>query len=138
MSEPDDNQISYSQEEHPASYEVAEVLRRSGIRRPHDDLERIERMIAGADLIVTARTDSRLVGIARSITDYSYCCYLSDLAVDAAYQRRGIGRRLVEEIRLHLGDEVMILLLAAPEAADYYGPLGFRHIDNGWMLPRES
>ncbi len=66
--------------------DVAEVFRKSGIKRPADDLDRIERMIANADVNIAAWDGSKLVGIARAITDFSYCCYLSDLAVDQAYQ----------------------------------------------------
>jgi GNAT superfamily N-acetyltransferase len=73
--------------------EVAELFRSSGIKRPVDQLERIQRMIDHADLTITAWDGSKLVGIARAITDYSYCCYLSDLAVDRAYQNLGIGKQ---------------------------------------------
>ncbi|MCC6874933.1 MAG: GNAT family N-acetyltransferase [Sandaracinaceae bacterium] len=115
-----------------------DVLVRStlGLRRPIDDRERLTRMLANADLIVTARHDGLLVGIARSITDYAYCTYLSDLAVDAAYQRRGIGKRLVEETRKLAGEDCGLVLIAAPAARDYYGKIGLRKNDACWSFPR--
>ena len=75
-----------------------------GERRPVNDIQRLECMLRNADLIVTARLGDRLVGMARAITDFAYCCYLSDVAVDVAYQRRGIGQRLIEETRARAGE----------------------------------
>jgi hypothetical protein len=83
--------ITFAIEERPPAEEVAEVFRRSGIRRPVDDIPRIARMVEHANLIVTARDNDRLVGIARALTDFCFCCYLSDLAVDRDYQRSGSG-----------------------------------------------
>ena len=62
-------------------------------RRPANDLARLEAMLRSADVIVTARDGAKLIGVSRAITDFAYCCYLSDLAVDVAYQRRGLGKR---------------------------------------------
>ncbi len=78
-----------------------------------------------------------LVGIARCLTDFAYCCYLSDLAVDREYQRQGIGKQLVKRVQEAIGDESMLLLLAAPTAMDYYPYIGFNKVDNAWMLPRK-
>lgn len=116
--------------------EVAEVFRTSGIKRPVDDLIRIQAMIDHADLVLTAWDGDKLVGIARAITDYSYCCYLSDLAVNKAYQKTGIGTELVERLRGHLGEEVSLLLLSAPEAMEYYPRIGFKRIENAFLIPR--
>ena len=116
--------------------DVATLFRNSGIRRPVDDLDRIRRMIENANLIITAWDGNQLIGIARALTDFSYCCYLSDLAVDAAYQRRGIGRELVRRVLAAIGEESMLLLLSAPEAMDYYPRLGFEVVGNGWMIGR--
>ncbi len=119
----------------PASA-VAAVFDASGIRRPSHDLPRIERMFANADLVLSAWDGERLVGVCRALTDFSYCCYLSDLAVDRAYQHRGIGRELVERVRAATGEEVALVLLSAPEAMDYYPRLGFDRIDNGFIIRR--
>lgn len=116
---------------------VADLFQDSGIRRPVSDISRIEKMIENANLIITAWDGEKLVGICRCLTDFAYCCYLSDLAVAAQYQRRGIGKELIARTKEYLGDEVMILLLAAPDAKDYYGPVGFSKVDNGWIIKRE-
>ena len=129
--------LAYAIEKAPGAAEVAEVFRRSGIRRPADDLPRIQRMIDHSSLIVCARDGGRLVGLARCLTDFSYCCYLSDLAVDRAYQRRGIGKELTRRVREAIGEEAALLLLAAPEAMDYYAPLGFEKVENGWIIRRK-
>ena len=117
--------------------DVARVFRNSGIRRPVDDLNRIQRMIDHANLIVTAWDGDRMVGIARALTDFSFCCYLSDLAVEATYQRQGIGKTLVEQVQTVIGGETMLLLLAAPEAMEYYPSLGFERVENGWIIKRK-
>jgi ribosomal protein S18 acetylase RimI-like enzyme len=116
--------------------DVADLFRSSGIHRPVDDLDRIQRMIDNADLTFTAWDGERLVGIARAVTDFSYCCYLSDLAVSKPYQRSGIGKELVERLKEHLGEEVMLLLLSAPAAMDYYPRIGFEKVDRAFYIPR--
>lgn len=133
MSEP---QIVYRIEETPGAEEVADLYRRAELIRPVDDLERMGRMIAHANLIVSAREGERLVGIARALTDFSFCCYLADLAVDAEYQRRGVGKALIERVRQAIGAESMLLLLSAPKAMPYYPHVGFKAVENGWILPR--
>jgi predicted N-acetyltransferase YhbS len=120
-----------------AAQQVAELFRASGIRRPVDDLERIQKMTENANLTLTAWEGEKLVGIARALTDFSYCCYLSDLAVHRDYQRRGIGKELVQRTHEILGDEVMILLLAASEAMEYYPKIGFEKAENAWKIPRK-
>ncbi|MBI3259494.1 MAG: GNAT family N-acetyltransferase [Ignavibacteriae bacterium] len=129
--------IHCQREQAPSVDEVAEVFRASGIRRPVDNLERISMMIANANLIVTARNHiGKLVGIARALTDFSYCCYLSDLAVDKDYQRKGIGQQLINQVQKEIGEQSMLLLLAAPEAAEYYPHIGFEKSENAWIIKR--
>ncbi len=117
--------------------EVAELYADAGLNRPVTDLPRIARMIENANLIVSARDGAKLIGISRSVTDFSYCCYLSDLAVAAAYQKRGIGQELILRTQQYLGEEVMVLLLAAPQAREYYPHIGFTKNDDAWFLPRK-
>lgn len=113
-----------------------DLYRRStlGERRPIDRPDIFEGMLENASLTVTAWHGDRLVGIARSLTDFSYVAYLADLAVDAEYQRQGIGERLIQETRGRLGKECMVVLLAAPKANDYYPRLGFEHNPRAWVL----
>lgn len=119
------------------SVEVAiDLYRRStlGERRPVDRPEIFEGMLKNANLTISAWHGSRMVGIARSLTDFTYVAYLADLAVDAAYQRQGIGEKLIQETKRRLGRECMIVLLAAPKANDYYPKLGFEHNPRAWVL----
>ena len=121
----------------PISVEAAiDLYNRStlGERRPVQRPDIFASMLQHADLLITAWDGERLVGIARSLTDWSYVAYLADLAVDAGYQRLGIGRRLVEETRARLWPECMIVLLAAPLANDYYPRIGFEHNPRAWVL----
>ena len=117
-----------------------DLLHRSTLaeRRPVDDAETIAGMLANADLTVTAWDGDLLVGVARSVTDFNYCCYLSDLAVDVAYQRQGIGVELITPTQAHLGPRCNLILLAAQTAADYYGHIGFNHHPRCWILPRDK
>jgi predicted N-acetyltransferase YhbS len=122
---------------YPVSAEaVAQLFRRSGIRRPVDDLDRIQQMVDHANLAVTAWDGELMVGIGRSLTDFSFCCYLSDLAVNKDYQRKGIGKAIVTKTQEILGDNVMLLLLSAPEAMSYYPRIGFEKADNAWIIHR--
>lgn len=116
--------------------DVIRVYRSSGIKRPVDDADRIERMFAGANLTVSAWDGDTLVGVARALTDFSYCCYLSDIAVDGACQRRGIGKALIDEVRAAIGPECSLILLSAPSAMAYYPELGFSKIENGFVIAR--
>jgi GNAT superfamily N-acetyltransferase len=105
-----------------------------GERRPVDRPDIFEGMLKNANLIVSAWSGERLVGIARTLTDFTYVAYLADLAVDAAYQKQGIGKRLIEETKRRLKPECMIVLLAAPKADAYYPKLGFERNPRGWIL----
>ena len=115
---------------------VAVVFDASGIRRPSGDLARIERMFANANLVISAWHDGTLVGVCRALTDFSYCCYLSDLAVVKDYQHHGIGRELIAQIQAVIGEEVALILLASPEAMEYYPKVGFEKVENGFIIKR--
>ena len=103
-----------------------------GARRPLAEAERIDAMLQNADLLISAWDDDRLVGIARAVTDYAYCRYLSDLAVDEAWQRRGIGQELLATLKQALHPQCKIILLAAPQAVDYYPHIGFTQHPSAW------
>ena len=132
--------VVYAIESYPelSPGEFLDVLRRSTLaeRRPVDEPETIRGMLEHADLIVTARIDGLLVGISRAITDYHFCTYLSDLAVDVAYQRQGIGKELIRRTYEAAGG-VFLLLLAAPKARAYYPHIGMIAHDSCWTIPRE-
>lgn len=107
-----------------------------GERRPINNIETFRAMLTNANLTISAWDGDKLVGISRSLTDFSYVAYLADLAVDEEYQRKGIGKRLIEETQKRLESDCMIVLLAAPKANSYYEHLGFEHNPRAWILKK--
>lgn len=107
-----------------------------GGRRPVDDPGCLEGMLENSNLVVSAWDESRLVGMARSVTDFHYACYLSDLAVDEEYQRRGIGLRLQQITQDQLRPHCSLILLSAPAANGYYPAIGYENNPRCWVLPR--
>jgi predicted N-acetyltransferase YhbS len=105
-----------------------------GERRPIGDRERMTIMIRNANLVVTAWDGDELVGISRALTDFSFVTYLSDLAVRASHQKRGIGKELVRRTQAAGGPKTKLVLLAAPAAENYYPHVGFTHHPQCWML----
>jgi len=132
------NVVDYGLEPSLTSAEFVDLLERSTLaeRRPVDQPETIETMLRKADLIVTARVDGKLVGISRAITDFSFCTYLSDLAVDVAFQSQGIGRELIRRTHEAAGLKTMLVLLAAPAARTYYPHIGMISHGSCWIIPR--
>ncbi len=123
-----------------AAEEFVAVVRSSDLNRPVDDAARMAAMLANSNLVVTARSTEvprRLIGVARSLTDFVYCCYLSDLCVDAGWQGRGIGRALIAETKRILGPGTMLLLLSAPKPMTYYPRLGMEPVQNGFIIRRD-
>ena len=132
--------IRYQLEPDLSVEEFLSVLRDSTLseRRPVDDLETISGMLRHADVIATARNSAeKLVGVARSITDYHYCTYLSDLAVTLDHQRRGIGKQLIEFSHQSAGRHTTLILLAAPAAVSYYPRIGMEAHSSCWTRPPE-
>jgi ribosomal protein S18 acetylase RimI-like enzyme len=117
--------ITYQQELTLSPEEFIDVLNRSTLaeRRPVDDPERIKNMLQHANLIVTARDNGKLVGVSRALSDFAFCTYLSDLAVDEAYQKQGIGKELIRQTKL-ISPLGKLILLAAPKAQEYYPKIG--------------
>jgi predicted N-acetyltransferase YhbS len=130
--------IAYGVEPNLSAAEFVDVLRRSTLaeRRPVDNAAAIAGMLAHADLVVTARDSTGLlVGVSRAITDFSYCTYLSDLAVDEAFQGRGIGRELIRRTHDAAGRHTTLILLAAPKAESYYPHIGMEPHHSCWRIP---
>jgi GNAT superfamily N-acetyltransferase len=113
-----------------------DVLRRSTLaeRRPVDDPQCIAAMLKHANLLCTAWDGNKLIGVARSVTDFEYCCYLSDLAVDVSYQKHGIGRELIRLTQTQLGAKAKLILLSAPKAEAYYPKIGFEAHRSAWIV----
>jgi N-acetylglutamate synthase-like GNAT family acetyltransferase len=131
-------EIIYRMDFTPDIDQIIEVYNSSGIKRPTVDKERIAKMYANSNLIITAWDNDKLVGISRSLTDYCYCCYLSDLAVRKDYQTSGIGKKLIELTKNEIGEQTVLLLLSAPTAMDFYPKVGFQKIDNAFLIKRSK
>lgn len=116
--------------------QVIDLYRAStlGARRPIEDRRRFAAMLKNANLVITAWDDDMLVGISRSMTDFAYITYLSDLAVRVSHQKQGIGKELIRQTQLHSGPKTTVLLLAAPAAEKYYPHIGFTHHPQAWLL----
>jgi GNAT superfamily N-acetyltransferase len=128
--------IHYQLEPDLQADEFIDVLVRSTLaeRRPVHDRPMIETMLAQADVIFTARSEGLLVGVSRAITDFSFCTYLSDLAVDQQFQRQGIGRHLIRHTHEAAGLKTTLILLAAPKAESYYPHVGMTQHQSCWIL----
>lgn len=129
-------EILYRNDAIPAAEQVIELYNAAGLPRPTGDKERIAAMYTHSNLIVTAWDGEKLVGVSRSITDWVWSCYLADLAIDPAYQKSGIGKKLIDLTREKLGEQSMILLLSVPAAFGYYPKVGFEKENRAFMIPR--
>jgi GNAT superfamily N-acetyltransferase len=127
--------VVYSIEKHLNPEEFKSILIRStlGERRPINDDERIKQMVETANLIVTARVDGKLIGVSRSLTDFSFCTYLSDLAVDEKHQKQGIGKELIKQTKL-AAPAATLILLSAPKAIGYYPKIGMTRHENCFLI----
>jgi ribosomal protein S18 acetylase RimI-like enzyme len=127
--------IIYQKESDLSPEEFRDILVNSGLgeRRPIDDRERIAQMVKSANLIITARENGKLIGIVRALTDFVYCTYLSDLAVDRDFQKLGIGKELIRQVKLET-PQAKLILLAAPNAKDYYPNIGMTRHENCYFI----
>ena len=137
----DASPVVYASEPNLDVAEFSRVLLESGLgaTRPTDDTPRMQQMLSQAGLTVTARLDQPgrpLVGVARCITDFSWCCYLSELAVSASAQGMGVGKGLLDETRRLLGPRVMLTLASMPESIGFYERIGMPRQPNAFWYPR--
>ena len=141
-------QVTYQINSAITPEQFTDVLSKSnlGARRPLDNYYVIKGMLDNADLLVTAwvseeheeavnnsESNKKLIGVARCVTDFSYCCYLSDIAVDEACQKQGIGKSMIKKIEQQLPPSCKIILLSAPQASDYYPKIGFEKHESAWV-----
>jgi GNAT superfamily N-acetyltransferase len=128
--------IDYRINEKISATEFVDLLKKTslGCRRPIEDILIIQGMLDHANLTITAWFNNQLIGIARSVTDYHFCCYLSELAVDETIQAKGIGRRLIKLTKEALSPNCMLVLLSAPQAESYYPKVGFDAHNSAWTL----
>ncbi|NJO02612.1 MAG: GNAT family N-acetyltransferase [Bacteroidia bacterium] len=128
--------ITYQLDTTPETDVIIDLYNSAGLNRPTTDKERIAKMYANSNLIVTAWDKGKLVGISRSLTDFCYCCYLSDLAVRDEYKSTGIGKNLIALTKEKIGDQTMLLLLSAQSAMEYYPKVNFQRVNNGFIINR--
>jgi predicted N-acetyltransferase YhbS len=120
----------------PTAEQVIELYDNAALPRPTNDPLRIKKMFENSNLVITAWDEDKLVGICRTITDWVWCSYLADLAVDPGYKKAGIGKKLIELTREKVGEQSMVLLLSVPSAMDYYPKCGFKKEDRGFSIDR--
>jgi predicted N-acetyltransferase YhbS len=104
-----------------------------GERRPINEPERLGQMLKNANLTITARDNGKLIGISRALSDFAFCTYLSDLAVDESYQKQGIGKELIRQTKL-AAPAAKLILLSAPAAVSYYPRIGMKRFDQCYYL----
>ncbi|MGP9802887.1 GNAT family N-acetyltransferase [Rheinheimera sp. NSM] len=129
--------VVYQQESSFKLDEMLALYRASGINRPTEDSARMAIMLASSNLLLTARLDGNLVGLARCLTDKAYVVYICDLLVDKAYQQQGIGKALLAAVQQATGPQVQQLLRSVPSAMQYYPQVGFTAIDNAFHIQRQ-
>lgn len=121
----------------PDTDAIIALYENAGLNRPTRDKVRIGKMYQNSNLVISAWDGDLLVGIARSLSDFCHCCYLSDLAVRKDYQKTGIGKKLIDLTREKISDESMLLLLSAPGAMEYYPKVGLEKVQNGFIINRK-
>jgi GNAT superfamily N-acetyltransferase len=133
-------EVSYSCDRKITAEQFIDLLKRSTLdqRRPVNEPERIQRMLEHGNVLVTAWMGKKLIGISRALSDFSFCSYLSDLAVDEAYQHQGIGKKLVKLTHEASGPNAMLILLAAPAAINYYPKIGMEQFDHCFIIKRKN
>ena len=129
--------INYRTDTIPTPEQIIALYDSACLPRPTSDKERIKKMFDNSNLIITAWDDTELVGVARSITDWCWSCYLADLAVKPEYQKEGIGKKLIELTKEKVGAQSMVLLLSVPTALAYYPKVGFRKQESSFIIDRD-
>jgi predicted N-acetyltransferase YhbS len=132
--------ISYRSDATITEEEFIDLLKRSTLdqRRPVNDVEKIRKMLQHGNVLVTAWDAGKLVGVSRALSDFSFCTYLSDLAVDQSYQHKGIGKELVRLTHETAGLETTLILLAAPAAVNYYPKIGMEQFEHCFLIKRKT
>lgn len=132
--------IQYSSTRSITVDQFIDVLKRSTLaeRRPIDDPARMQKMLEHGNILVTAWHGELLVGVSRALSDLAFCCYLSDLAVDEAFQKQGIGKELIRLTHAAAGEGCMLILLAAPKAATYYPHISMERMTDCFVIRRKN
>ncbi len=131
-------EVTYKTDKTISVENLIDVYKRSGIRRPVDDYQRMSKMLENANLVVTACLGEKLIGVARCFVDYGWVCYLSDLVVDRQYQKSGVGKRLIHEVTEEMGKHCQVVLLSGPGAMEYYPKVGFEKANHAFIIRRKE
>jgi len=128
--------VEYRVNEKITAQDFVSLLQKTslGVRRPIGDINLMQGMLDHADLTITAWLNSQLIGVARSVTDFHFCCYLSEIAVDETIQAKGVGKTLIKLTKEALAPNCMLVLLSAPQAQGYYPKVGFDEHNSAWTL----
>jgi predicted N-acetyltransferase YhbS len=128
--------ISYKFDVIPDADKIIDLYKSSGMPRPVNDKARIAKMYENSNLVVSAWDGDLLVGISRCLTDFCWSCYLADLSVKHEYKHKGIGKKLIDLTKERIGEQTMLLLLSVPTAMEYYPKVGFKKVENGFLIDR--
>ena len=128
--------ISYKFDVIPDADKIIDLYKSSGMPRPVNDKARIAKMYENSNLVVSAWDGDLLVGISRCLTDFCWSCYLADLSVKHEYKHKGIGKKLIDLTKEKIGEQTMLLLLSVPTAMEYYPKVGFKKVENGFLIDR--
>ena len=133
-------EILYTRESNLDVAEFRRVLTESGLgtTRPVDDVARLTQMLTTAGLVITARLapDGPIIGVVRCITDFAWCCYVSELAVTQSAQGLGVGNGLLDAIRRELGPRVSVFLASVPDAIGFYEWIGMPRLPDAFCYRR--
>ncbi len=122
----------------PDIFNIIEIFKSSGLDRPLNEKDRILKMYKNSNLIISAWDKNKLVGLSRSMTDFYYTCYLSDLAICKKYQNQGIGKSLIKLIQKEIGEETTLILLSSKIGMTFYSKIGMEKIPNGFIIKRKK
>lgn len=131
-------ELNYSLDIMPTHLQVIDLYENAGLNRPTTDHGRIMKMLEHSNLVVTCWDNDLLVGISRSLTDFSWCCYLADLAVREEYKKKGIGKKMIRLTKDKAGKLSMVLLLSVDTALEYYPRVGLAKVENGFIIHRDK
>ena len=123
-------------EERLTAEEYTDFLKRTdlGSQYPKERFdERIARLVQTVSISLTARNEQdTIVGVLFALTDYAYWLYVTDLGVDRAYTKQGIGRALMKTAHEIAGGEkdIAVYLIANENAVPFYEKLGMKKADD--------
>ena len=123
-------------EEHITADEYINFLKRTDLGKQYPKerfRERIEKLVGNVSISLVARNENNtVVGVLFGLTDFAYWLYVTDLGVDRAYERQGIGKQLMKTAHKIAGGEkdIALYLIANENAVPFYEKLGMKKADD--------